>query len=189
MIEIVVIGTASPDDRSYLVSDGTVALVVDPGPDIGRVLVTAAEHGVTVTAVFETHLHDGHASGGLALARQTGAAYYLNAADRVPFERIPIYDGDEVAVGAMGMRVVATPGPAAGGLSYVLEDVAGAVLAVFTGGSLLTEPAGLPGTARAQPAAAQEWAGKLAALLPGSTPVLPAHGFRRPVRTPRVSAA
>ena len=41
MIEVVVIGTPSLGDRSYLATDGTAALVVDPQRDIDRELVAA----------------------------------------------------------------------------------------------------------------------------------------------------
>ena len=81
-----VISTPSLGDRSYLATDGTVALVVDPQRDIDRVLVAAADRGVAVTAVFETHIHNDYVSGGLALARETGAAYHVNSADQVAFD-------------------------------------------------------------------------------------------------------
>ena len=109
MIEIVVISTPSLGDRSYLATDGTVALVVDPQRDIDRVLVAAADRGVAVTAVFETHIHNDYVSGGLALARETGAVYHVNGADQVTFARAAIADGDEVRVGTMRMRALATP--------------------------------------------------------------------------------
>ena len=46
MIDVVVIETPSLGDRSYLVTDGTTALVVDPQRDIDRVLVAPADRGV-----------------------------------------------------------------------------------------------------------------------------------------------
>jgi hydroxyacylglutathione hydrolase len=183
MIEIVVIGTPSLGDRSYLATDGTVALVVDPQRDIDRVLVAAADRGVAVTAVFETHLHNDYVSGGLALARETGAAYYVNAADEVTFTRAAITDGAEVTVGSMRVRALATPGHTFTHLSYVLQDVTtGEVEAVFTGGSLLTGSAGRPdllGAEHARDLAAAQHASarRLAAALPQDTVVLPTHGF------------
>ncbi len=71
---IVTIETASLGDRSYLVHDGTVAFVVDPQRDIDRVLDLLEEHGVQLTDVFETHIHNDYVTGGLALAERTGAA-------------------------------------------------------------------------------------------------------------------
>jgi hydroxyacylglutathione hydrolase len=93
VIEIVTIETPSLGDRTYLVTDGVSALVIDPQRDIGRVLAVAATRGVEVTHVFETHLHNDYVSGGLALARQPGAAYHVNAADAVAFSGVGIRAG------------------------------------------------------------------------------------------------
>jgi glyoxylase-like metal-dependent hydrolase (beta-lactamase superfamily II) len=69
VIEVVTIDTPSLGDRTYLATDGASALVIDPQRDIDRVLVVAGARGVTVTHVFETHVHTDYVSGGLALAR------------------------------------------------------------------------------------------------------------------------
>lgn len=45
VIEVVGIDTPALGDRSYLATDGRVALVVDPQRDIGRVLAAAASRG------------------------------------------------------------------------------------------------------------------------------------------------
>src|ERR1035438_3426742 len=124
MIEIVAIDTRSLGDRTYLATDGTTAVVVDPQRDIDRVLEVAARCGVAITHVFETHIHNDYVTGGLSLARETGAAYLVNAADEVAFDRVGITDGDVVAAGeSMRMRVIATPGHTFTHLSYALADV------------------------------------------------------------------
>ncbi len=56
MTEIVTIETKSLGDRSYVVSDGEVAAVIDPQRDIDRVLAVADRLGVRITHVFETHV-------------------------------------------------------------------------------------------------------------------------------------
>jgi LmbE family N-acetylglucosaminyl deacetylase len=81
MLEIIPIDTPSLGDRSYLAHDGEVALVVDPQRDLDRVLALAEQHGVRITHVFETHIHNDHVSGGLALAKATDAADHVNADD------------------------------------------------------------------------------------------------------------
>jgi hydroxyacylglutathione hydrolase len=146
VIEIVTIETPSLGDRTYLATDGVGALVIDPQRDIGRVLSAAAARGVTVTHVFETHIHNDYVSGGLALARECGAAYHVNAADTVAFRRVGISDSDTIRVGrSMRVRVIATPGHTFTHLAYALEDAAtGEVTAVFTGGSLLHGSTGRP---------------------------------------------
>jgi glyoxylase-like metal-dependent hydrolase (beta-lactamase superfamily II)/rhodanese-related sulfurtransferase len=184
MIEIVSIDTPALGDRSYLATDGRAALVVDPQRDIDRVLAAAAGRGVRITHVFETHIHNDYVSGGLALARVTGAAYHVNAADDVAFDRVPVTDGDAIAVGdAMAVQVIATPGHTFTHLSYALQDTsAGRVTAVFTGGSLLYGSTGRPdllGPAHKATLAAAQHASarRLAAGLPDDTPVCPTHGF------------
>jgi hydroxyacylglutathione hydrolase len=111
--EIIAIETPALGDRSYLAHDGRVAPVVDPQRDIDRVLALAAARGLRISHVFETHLHNDYVTGGPALARLTGAAYHVNAADPVAFDRVPVRDGDVIEVSqVMGIRVLATPGHA-----------------------------------------------------------------------------
>ena len=181
MLEVAVIETPSLGDRSYLATDGSVALVIDPQRDIDRVVALALEHGTQITHVFETHIHNDYVTGGLALARAVGAGYHVNGADDVGFERVKIADGDRIKVGEMRLRVIATPGHTFHHLSYVLE-FDGSAVAVFTGGSLLNGSTGRPdllGTehsatlARAQHGSAR----RLAAELPAETVVYATHGF------------
>jgi hydroxyacylglutathione hydrolase len=182
MVRIVPIETPSLGDRSYLVHDGTVAFVVDPQRDIDRVLDAAEQAGVRITHVFETHVHNDYITGGYALAAATGAAYHVNAADPVSFDRAPVSDGDVVAIGGrMRISVLATPGHTFTHLSYALSENDSHV-AVFTGGSLLYGSVGRPDLlgadhthdlVRHQYASAQ----RLAADLPDSAAVYPTHGF------------
>ena len=134
-MDVVVIETRPLGDRSYLVHDGQVALVIDPQRDTDRVEAAAAEAHVRITHVAETHLHNDYLSGGLILARAHGAAYLVNGADAVDFERVEIADGGTVQVGRLTVKAVATPGHTHHHLSYVVTD--GPEQAVFSGGSLL----------------------------------------------------
>jgi glyoxylase-like metal-dependent hydrolase (beta-lactamase superfamily II)/rhodanese-related sulfurtransferase len=182
MIEVLPVETPTLGDRSYLAHDGQSALVVDPQRDIDRIGDLAAERGLRITHVAETHMHNDYVTGGLALARATGAAYLVNGADPVGFERTAVGDGDRVPVGAtMSVRVLATPGHTFNHLSYVLES-AGEVVGVFTGGSLLYGSTGRPdllgpdktvALAHAQVRSAR----RLASELPDSAAIFPTHGF------------
>ncbi|KLU10205.1 rhodanese-like domain-containing protein [Kocuria sp. SM24M-10] len=134
-MDITVIDTPQLGDRSYLVHDGTVALVVDAQRDIDRVEAAAEKAGVRVTHVAETHIHNDYVTGGYVYAQKHGAAYLVNAADDVSFERTPITDGETVRVGGMTVKAVATPGHTHHHLSFVVEH--GEEQAVFSGGSVL----------------------------------------------------
>ncbi|GGM48184.1 rhodanese-like domain-containing protein [Dactylosporangium sucinum] len=182
MPNVLPIDTPSLGDRGYLVHDGQVAFVIDPQRDIDRVLDLAATEGVTITHVFETHLHNDYVTGGHALARRTGAAYHLNADDPVAFDHVPVRDGDVIAVGArMRVRVRHTPGHTFTHLAYVLQ-ADGADVGVFTGGSLLHGAVGRPdllGPAHAETLVHHQYASAncLAAELPDAAAVYPTHGF------------
>jgi glyoxylase-like metal-dependent hydrolase (beta-lactamase superfamily II)/rhodanese-related sulfurtransferase len=181
-VEVAAIDTPALGDRSYLAHDGQVAVVVDPQRDIDRVLDLAAARGVRITHVFETHLHNDYVTGGLALAHATGAAYFVNAADPVAFDRVPARARDLIEVSpVMRVRVIATPGHTFTHLSYVLE-AAGRAHAVFTGGSLLYGSTGRPdllGPGYADELAHAQFASvhRLAAELPEDADVYPTHGF------------
>ena len=177
-----VIETSTLGDRSYVVHDGEVAIVVDPQRDIDRVLEILESDGVRLTHVFETHIHNDYVTGGLALARETGAAYLVNGEDDVSFERTPVADGEVVEVGdRIAVRAIATPGHTFTHLSYAVTD-GGEPFAVFTGGSLLFGATGRPdlmgpehtdALVRHQHASAH----KLAEELPDEAEVFPTHGF------------
>ncbi|RPF21350.1 MBL fold metallo-hydrolase [Myceligenerans xiligouense] len=177
---IIAIETPSLGDRTYLAHDGDVAFVVDPQRDIDRVLEAAAAAGVRITHVFETHIHNDYVTGGYALAQETGAAYHVNAADEVSFERTPIRDGDVVEVSPeLRVRAMHTPGHTFTHLSYVLE---GEEPAVFSGGSLLFGSTGRPdllGEAHTHDLVRHQYssARRLAAELSDDTRVMPTHGF------------
>jgi glyoxylase-like metal-dependent hydrolase (beta-lactamase superfamily II)/rhodanese-related sulfurtransferase len=182
MLTIVPIETPTLGDRSYLAHDGEVALVVDPQRDIDRVLELAEAAGVRITHVFETHIHNDYVTGGLALANSTGAAYHVNAADDVAYQRVSVNDGDVIDVSdALRMRVIATPGHTYTHLSYSLES-AGEQVGVFSGGSLLFSSTGRPdllGPDHTHALVHHQFASahRLATELPDDTQVLPTHGF------------
>ena len=186
-LSIVPIETPTLGDRSYLVHDGRVAFVVDPQRDIDRVLTLLDEHGVRLTHVLETHIHNDYVTGGFALAQRTGAHYLVNGEDDVSFERTPVVDGDVLEIGArMRVTALATPGHTFTHLSYALHDTPAvgpvAEIGVFSGGSLLYGATGRPdllgdehrdALARHQHASAH----RLADLLPDAAAVFPTHGF------------
>ena len=182
MATIIAIDTPALGDRSYLAHDGQVALVVDPQRDIDRVTAMAREAGVRIAHVFETHIHNDYVTGGLALAQATGAAYHVNAADRVAFDRSPIRDGDVVeASPTMRVRAIATPGHTYTHLCYAVHSD-GLPVAVFTGGSLLFGTTGRPdllGDDHTDALVHRQYASvhRLADELPAHVEVLPTHGF------------
>ncbi|MFD6381157.1 rhodanese-like domain-containing protein [Streptomyces albidoflavus] len=169
-------------NRHYLAGGATTAVAVDPPRDIDQVIAAAARRGVRIALVVETHVHNDYVTGGLELARVTGAEYLVPAGARVSFPRTPVHDGDSANVDQeLTLHALATPGHTPHHTAYVLHE-AGTPVAAFTGGSLLIGTVGRPDLveprlteelAHAQHASAH----RLAGTLPDATAVLPTHGF------------
>ncbi|GAA1274599.1 rhodanese-like domain-containing protein [Streptomyces aureus] len=169
-------------NRSYLAGGPNAAVVIDPPRDIDQVIAAAARRGVRIAFVAETHVHNDYVTGGLELARVTGARYLVPAGANVSFDRTPVADGDTVTVDeGLVLRAIATPGHTPHHTSYALAE-GGRGVAAFTGGSLLIGTVGRPDLveprlteqlARAQYASAH----RLADELDDEVPVLPTHGF------------
>jgi hydroxyacylglutathione hydrolase len=182
MPEVVTIATPALGDRSYLIHDETRAVVVDPQRDIGRVLDAAESRGVRITHVLETHIHNDYVTGGLALARETGAAYVVAASEDVSFERMGVRDNDQISTGSLTVAVMHTPGHTPGHLSYALSGADGKVVAVFTGGSMLYGAVGrtdLISPEQTGPLTRAQYHSvrRLAEELPDDAAVYPTHGF------------
>jgi hydroxyacylglutathione hydrolase len=168
-------------NRSYLAGGRKAAVAVDPPRDIEQVLAAATLRGVAITHVVETHLHNDYVTGGLELARLTGARYLVPASAHVSFARTPVSDDDTAELeDSLVLRAVATPGHTPHHTSYVLED-AGTPVAAFTGGSLLIGTVGRPDLVdpglTEQLARAQHASAHRLAQLPDEVKVLPTHGF------------
>lgn len=135
-MNIVVIEVPELGNRSYLVHDGTLAIVIDPSRRIAQIRSVADSECVSIKAIFETHIHNDYVSGGLALAKTTGAQYYLSANDKVSFSHHKINDGETVNIGKLNVKVIASPGHTHNHLSYLVDDGTDNT-ALFSGGSLL----------------------------------------------------
>ncbi|MCX5417628.1 MBL fold metallo-hydrolase [Streptomyces sp. NBC_00059] len=177
-----ILETEGLGNRTYLAGGVRGAVVVDPPRDIDRLIAAAARRGVRIVAVAETHVHNDYVTGGLELARLTGARYLVPAGASVAYARVAVADGDlEKIDEGLVLRAVTTPGHTPHHTSYVLEKD-GRPVAAFTGGSLLIGSVGRPDLveprlteelARAQHASAH----RLASELDDEVSVMPTHGF------------
>ena len=181
-MQIDIIETTGLGDRSYLISDGGIGVVIDPQRDIDRVLALAEKRAVRIALVLETHLHNDYLTGGLELSGRVGADYVVPAGDTVAYDRVPAADGDDLEAGPMRLRVLHTPGHTHHHVSYVVADADGQVQAVFTGGSMLYGATGrtdLVGPEHTDELTHAQYHSvrRLVDELPAGTPVFPSHGF------------
>jgi hydroxyacylglutathione hydrolase len=172
----------TPDlgNRSYVIDDGTISIVIDPPRDLDR-LEAILEHDPAY--VLETHLHNDYVTGGFELARRTGATYGVNAADEVGFDRLPLSDGQLMLAGDLAITVFATPGHTPTHLAYLARNLADPLAppALFSGGSLLKRTVGrtdLIDPARTRTLASDQYRStQMLSELPDDTALYPTHGF------------
>jgi glyoxylase-like metal-dependent hydrolase (beta-lactamase superfamily II)/rhodanese-related sulfurtransferase len=167
-------------NSSYLVDLGDHrGLVLDPGRDPRRYLVAAEHRGLEVAYAVETHLHADFVSGARELAA-LGASLLVPAAGNHRFPVLGLRDGEEVDLGGLGLRAMATPGHTPEHLAYLLLD-GDRPVALFSGGSLLVDS--VARTDLIDPEETESLARSLwrslherVLVLPDDLPVLPTHG-------------
>src|SRR5919198_4755595 len=123
-------------NSSYLVDlgDGR-ALALDPSRHPGPYLQRAEQLGLSIAYTVETHLHADFVSGSRELAA-LGAQVVAPRAAHLEFPARGLEHGDDLDLGGLTLRALATPGHTPEHLSYLLlEDDEPSAL--FSGGSLL----------------------------------------------------
>lgn len=155
------------------------ALAVDASRDLRGLYRAAARRDLAVAFAADTHLQADFLSGAVQLGHDGDAAVLASAAGRRAFPHRGLADGDEVDLGGLTLRAMATPGHTDEHLVYVLLD-GERPLGVFTGGSLIVNSVArtdLLGTDRAEELARAQYRSlqRLAAL-PDETAVWPTHG-------------
>jgi len=159
---------------SYLIGDleAGLAAVVDPALAIEQYLDAAAEAGVRIERVLETHTHADHVSGHgrFALEHHLPVAIHGLAEPGFPFEELT--DGQELAVGSVRIRVLHTPGHRPEHCSFIVDE-----RIALTGDSLFVGDAARPDLAVAAREGAEDLfrsLGRLSAL-PAEVEVFPGH--------------
>jgi hydroxyacylglutathione hydrolase len=167
-------------NSSYLVDlgDGR-ALAVDASLDLRALRAVAECKGVTVAFAADTHLHADFLSGAVQLGAVDGARLLASAAGLREFEHTGLVDGDEIDLGGLTLRALATPGHTGEHLSFQLLD-SGSLLGVFTGGSLIVGGAArtdLAGPAHTEELTRAQYRSlRRLTELPDATAVWPTHG-------------
>jgi hydroxyacylglutathione hydrolase len=173
------------------------AIVIDPERDIDRYRAAAAEEGLRLTAVAETHIHADFVSGARELATDPAMHVYVSAEGGSDWQSewarghanvTLLHDGDIFKIGNIQFQTLHTPGHTPEHLAYLVTDIGGGAdepVALLTGDFIfvgdvgrpdfLEQAAGLMGT---QEAGARQLYASLrrVANLPCHLQVLPAHG-------------
>lgn len=107
--------------NSYIIGDAGAAAVIDPRRDTDVYPEIAAEHGCSITHIFETHRNEDYVSGARALAERCGAGIFHGAALDFAYGN-GVHDNDIFAFGSLTLQVFETPGHTEESISLVLRD-------------------------------------------------------------------
>lgn len=142
------LSTAGLAQVAYLVADerSGEAAVIDPRRDVDEYVTWAGARGFRIVAILETHVHADFVTGSLELAAATGAPIHASRRGDVGFPHLPLDDGDEIAVGALTLKAVWTPGHTPEHMSYLLFDPESGdgPVALFSGDTLFVGEVGRP---------------------------------------------
>jgi rhodanese-related sulfurtransferase/glyoxylase-like metal-dependent hydrolase (beta-lactamase superfamily II) len=179
-VEVVPLVDEGLGNSAYLVGlGGGRALVVDVSLDLRAAFAATRRRGLTLAFAADTHLHADFVSGARQLAATEGTRILASAAGHREFAHAGLRDGDEVDLGGLRLRAVATPGHTHEHLSFLLLD-GDTPVGVFTGGSLLVGAAArtdLISPDRTEELARQQYASlRRLAALPDEVAVWPTHG-------------
>jgi hydroxyacylglutathione hydrolase len=172
---------------SYLIADETTkrAVVVDPRRDVSPYLETAAEHGLAIELVIETHFHADFLSGHLELADATGAQIAYGSVAETEFESRKLVDGERISLGQVELEIRHTPGHTPESISIVVCDHAESPepWGVLTGDTLFIGDVGRPDLLSSKGVTSEELASDLydslhtkLMSLPDATRLWPGHG-------------
>jgi hydroxyacylglutathione hydrolase len=134
------------DNFSYIIGcDKTrKALVIDPGPDVDRIVSAAEKKGLEIETIVNTHTHGDHTAGNQELTSLTGAKIIIHALDAAgyPTADVLLKDEKSLQLGEIQFDIIHTPGHTPGGICLYAQGN------LFTGDTLFVGDSGrtdLPG--------------------------------------------
>lgn len=159
---------------TYLVGDEATrqAVLIDPVLEqADRDLQLVAELNLTLTHVFDTHVHADHVTASGVLRERTHATV-VGSVGGASCTNVQVRHGDKVRVGQLVFQVLATPGHTDDSISYLLGD------RVFTGDALLVRGNGRTDFQNGNASQLYDSLTRVLFTLPEGTLVYPGHDYQ-----------
>ena len=127
-----------------------VAAVIDAKRDVDTYIEIAKVNNMTITHIFETHIHADFLAGSRELAQLTGAQLYLSDEGgegwEYEFPHVGLKDNDIVKLGNLSFKVLHTPGHTPESISFLLTDhqASNEPVMLFTGDFVFVGDIGRP---------------------------------------------
>lgn len=158
--------------QSYMLGcpDTCAAIVIDPDiHEIERYLGIAAQNGLRIRYLLDTHTHADHFSAADELAAELDVPVIMHRLSPAPYVRMAVDDGEIVFVGNLALHVMHTPGHTADSICVRVQD------RVFTGDTLLIGGTGRTDLPSGDARQLYDSLFHKLLLLPPDTRVYPAH--------------
>jgi sulfur dioxygenase len=165
---------AESSTYTYLVADpgsGHAALLDPVLGQVERDLQLVRELGLTLTHVLDTHVHADHVTAASALRARTGCRTVAGTLG-ADCADIRVRHGEVLHVGALAVRVLATPGHTDDSVSFLVEDC------VFTGDALMVRSCGRTDFQNGDAGALYDAVHAHLFTLPDATRVYPGHDYK-----------
>ena len=159
---------------SYIIGDisSKKAIIIDPVIDkVDRDMKLLQELDLSLTYIFDTHIHADHVTGSGMLRTKTGAKIAMGIWASVAKPDILLKDNDILSIGEIQITTLETPGHTDGCLSFLIDDM------VFTGDALLIRKTGRTDFQQGSPEKLFHSIKEKIYTLPESTKIYPGHDY------------
>ena len=158
--------------QSYFIAceHASAAVIIDPEETlIDRYLGLAAQEGVRIHYVLDTHTHADHFSGTIEMARERDIPVIMHRDSPAPYVDLRVDDGEKINLGKLSLNILHTPGHTADSICVQVEDK------LFTGDTLLIGGCGRSDLPSGDPEQLYDSLFNKLLLLDPATKVYPAH--------------
>ncbi|NTX14469.1 MBL fold metallo-hydrolase [Myxococcus sp. CA051A] len=159
---------------TYLLGDestGQAVLIDAVLEQVDRDLQLVRELDLTLTHVFDTHVHADHVTASGALRARTRCTV-VGGVRGAACADVQVHHGDHLRIGQLDFQVLATPGHTDDSVSYLLGD------RVFTGDALLVRGNGRTDFQNGDASQLYDSVTRVLFGLPDTTLVYPAHDYK-----------
>ncbi|GAC1412371.1 MAG: MBL fold metallo-hydrolase [Candidatus Doudnabacteria bacterium] len=129
---------------SYAITNGELAILVDPPRNPEALLEYTNSLGLKVIAVIETHSHADFVSGHLQVAEETDAVIYVGPNYEAKFPHTEVRSGYRIEMADGSLEFLETPGHSWDSVCVLVKNPRDKITAILTGDTIFVGDVGRP---------------------------------------------